>query len=119
MATIALENIQLYGKHGCYDTEAVLGGHYILDVFIKADIEDAATTDELSKTIDYEQVYNFCIDIFGTRHNLIETLAYKMAEGLLDKFDEAIGIRVKISKIHPPLPGQVGKSTVDYCTINY
>ena len=119
MATIALENIQLYGKHGCYDTEAILGGHYELDVFIKADIKDAATTDDLSKTIDYEKVYNFCIEIFSTRHNLIETLGYKMAEGLLDKFEEAIGVRVKISKIHPPLPGQVGKSTVDYSTINY
>ena len=119
MATIALENIQLYGKHGCYDTEAILGGHYELDVFIKADIEEAANTDNLSKTIDYEQVYNYCIEIFSTRHNLIETLAFKMAEGLLDKFDEALGARVKISKIHPPLPGQVGKSTVDYRTVHF
>jgi dihydroneopterin aldolase len=119
MAIIALENIQLYGKHGCYDTEAVLGGHYELDVFVKVDITEAAQSDDLTKTVDYEQVYNFCIEVFSTRHNLIESLAYQMAEGLLDQFDDALGVRVKISKIHPPLPGQVGKSTVDYHTVHF
>ena len=119
MATIALENIHLYGKHGCYDAEAMLGGHYELDIFIRTDIEKAVHTDELEDTIDYEAVYNFCMEIFGTRHNLLETLAYKMAQGLMDKYDSAIGVRVKLSKLHPPLPGQVEKSTVDYQTNNF
>lgn len=119
MAIIALENIQLYGKHGCYDAEAMLGGHYELDIFIKTDIKGAALDDDLDKTIDYEKVYTFCMDIFSERHNLLESLAYKMAEGLMDKFDLATGVRVKLSKIHPPLPGQVGRSTIDYRTENY
>ncbi len=119
MGIIILEDIHLYGKHGCYDEEAMLGGHYELDVYIKTDIRDAAASDELSDTIDYEQAYNYCVDIFSTRHNLLESLAYKMGTGLLKKFDSATAIRVKISKLHPPLPGKVGKSTVDYRTADY
>ncbi len=119
MAIIALENIHLYGKHGCYDAESMLGGHYELDVFIKTDIEQAALADDLEHTIDYEAVYNYCVEIFGTRHNLLEALAYKIANGILKKYESAIGVRVKLSKLHPPLPGQVEKSTVDYATSNY
>ena len=119
MATIALENIHLYGKHGCYDQEAVLGGHYELTVYVRTDISDAAKSDELRDTIDYEAVYNLCIDIFAERHNLLESLAYKMAKGIMKAFDEAKGVRVKLSKLHPPLPGKVGRSTVDFRTEDY
>ncbi len=116
MAIIALENIHLYGKHGCYDAEAMLGGHYEMNIYVKTDVREAAETDDLKHTIDYEAVYNYCIEIFSTRHNLLETLAYKMAHGLLKKYDSAHAVRVKLSKLHPPLPGQVERSTVDYST---
>lgn len=119
MAIIALENIQLYGKHGCYESEALIGGHYELDIYVRASISRAAETDELEDTIDYEGVYNYCVDVFAERHNLLESLAFKMAEGLVQNFEDAIGVCVKISKIHPPLPGEVGKSYVEYTTSNY
>jgi len=119
MAIIALENIHLYGKHGCYEAEAMLGGHYELNIFIKTDIVRAAKTDDLAHTINYEEVYTFCTELFATRHDLLETLTHKMAHGLLNKYRMAEGVRIKLSKLHPPLPGQVEKSTVDYQTANY
>ena len=119
MATIALENIHLYGKHGCYDQEAMLGGHYELDIYVRTNISEAAKSDALEDTIDYEAVYNLCVDIFAERHNLLESLAHKMAHAIMDNFEDAKGVRVKLSKLHPPLPGKVGRSTVDFRTDKY
>lgn len=114
MAIIALEEIHLYGQHGCYEAEAIIGGHYELSIYVETDVQQAAQSDSLDFTVDYESVYRYCVNIFSERHNLLESLAYKMAHGILASYPKAIHARIKLSKLHPPLQGKVGKSTVDY-----
>jgi dihydroneopterin aldolase len=114
MATISIEKVHLYGKHGCYEAEATIGGHYELNVHITTDITKAAKKDELEHTVDYESVYELCVKIFGTRHKLLESLVYKMAHSIKDSFKDIKKVRVDLAKLHPPLAGQVGKCTVSY-----
>ena len=114
MARISIEKVHLYGKHGCYEAEAALGGHYELDVYIDTKIDKAAKSDKLEETIDYEKVYDLCLEIFGTRHNLLETLVYKMAHQIKDSFENVKRVRVDLAKLHPPLAGKVGNCTVSY-----
>ncbi len=114
MAIIALESIQLYGKHGCHESEAILGGHYELNISLETDIRAAGISDQIEDTIDYERVYALCLEVFEHRHQLLESLAYEMAHSLKKEFPSARRVEIKLSKLNPPMAGHVGKSTVIY-----
>ena len=55
---IEITGIKLYAYHGCLKEEAIIGGNYIVDVFIKTDFIEASKTDNLDQTIDYVLVNN-------------------------------------------------------------
>ena len=55
---IEITGIKLYSYHGCLKEEAIIGGNYIVDVFIKTDFTKASKTDNLDQTIDYVLVNN-------------------------------------------------------------
>ena len=114
MGKIILRNIQLYGKHGCYESEAILGGHYSLTITIDTNIAAAALSDDLTKTVDYEAIYHTCMSIFDKRHNLLESLAYKMAHAIKNNYEGVEHVEVELAKLHPPLPGHVESSVVNY-----
>ncbi len=114
MGIIALESIQLFGKHGCHESEAILGGHYELNIRIETDINKAGKSDQLEDTIDYESVYALCLEIFELRHQLLESLTFEMAHGIKNAFMQANEVEVTLSKLNPPMAGHVGKSTVIY-----
>ena len=57
MGLIAVEGLQFYSHHGYYKEEQVLGGKYIVDIYMKLNIDEASATDDLSKTINYEEIY--------------------------------------------------------------
>ena len=51
--TIELNGIKLYAYHGCLQEESIIGGHYIVDVFLTTDFSAASVSDDLNQTIDY------------------------------------------------------------------
>ena len=53
MSTIRLKNIKIYAFHGCLVEEAKIGSHYLVNISVKAALEDAAKSDQLSDTVDY------------------------------------------------------------------
>jgi dihydroneopterin aldolase len=50
---IEVNGIKLYAHHGCLQEEALIGGHYIVDIALLTDFQTAAETDELNQTVDY------------------------------------------------------------------
>ena len=57
MGIIHVSGIRSYAYHGCNEEEARIGGAYLVDIEIETDFEAAALTDDLSKTVDYVEVY--------------------------------------------------------------
>ena len=43
MDEIVLENINIYAFHGCMKEETRIGSDYIINLKVKADLQDAAT----------------------------------------------------------------------------
>ena len=56
MATIALEGVRFFARHGYYEEEQVLGNTFVLDVIVNADTELAAATDELYEELEEEEI---------------------------------------------------------------
>jgi 7,8-dihydroneopterin aldolase/epimerase/oxygenase len=111
--TINIEGINLYAYHGCLDEEARIGGNYIIDVYITTDFSQAIKTDDLSKTIDYCAVYEICKKEMATRNKLIEPVCERIFNSLRSQFSDISKLHVKLTKLLPPINGNVEKVSVE------
>jgi 7,8-dihydroneopterin aldolase/epimerase/oxygenase len=110
---IRLNDIRVYGYHGCWDEEAVVGGEYSVDICIDFDYIEAAKSDDLSKTIDYVVIKEIVYREMAIRAKLIETVSYRILEVLKKDFPQATNRWVKITKINAPMGGQVHSVSVE------
>jgi 7,8-dihydroneopterin aldolase/epimerase/oxygenase len=109
---INIEGIRLYAFHGCNEDEARTGGTYLIDVHIATDFSKAAETDELSQTIDYCAVYDICKKEMQVRSKLIEHVCRRIFNALKSAFPGVSHLRVKLTKMDPPISGDVDRVSV-------
>lgn len=111
--TINIEGIKLYGYHGCLEEEAKIGGNYLVDVYMTTDFSEAAITDDLTKTIDYCFVYEICKAEMAIRSNLIEQVCKRIHQKLREQISTLNALHVKVTKLVPPMNGDVEKVSVE------
>ncbi len=105
---IRIKKATFYGYHGVRSEEQSVGGKFEADVDIYTNFEQASKNDTLHDTIDYHKVYKFLYQLaLEQKYYLIETLAMKIADNLLMKFNTINKIAVRIRKNNPPLGGVV------------
>lgn len=109
---IALNNIKLYAYHGCLEEEVLIGGNYSVDVIIHTDFSEAAQTDDLSKTVDYCDVYEIVKKEMAIRSKLIEHVAMRIGNALISSIKNIDKAEIHLTKIVPPMNGDVGSVTV-------
>jgi 7,8-dihydroneopterin aldolase/epimerase/oxygenase len=112
VATIALEQMEFYAYHGVYEAERQIGNKYVVDVRIRAQVDEAAKQDQLSGTVDYGQVYGVIKEIMNKPTQLLEHLAYSACAQLLEKLPQILDVEVKVSKLNPPIGGLCAASSV-------
>jgi dihydroneopterin aldolase len=111
--TINIEGINLYAYHGCLEEEALIGGHYVVDVFMRYDFSAAEQTDELEKTIDYCRVYELVKKEMAVRSKLIEQVCARIYNSTKSEFSQLQYLKVKVTKLSPPMNGDVDKVSVE------
>ena len=112
MHQILVEGINVYAYHGCLDEEGKIGCNYIVDVTMETDFTDAAKTDDLTKTIDYVVVYNIVKAQMAIRSKLIEQVGQRIVDELKKQFFSLKKLTVKVTKINPPMHGDVDKVSI-------
>lgn len=112
MGIINVTGIKLYAYHGCLEEEAIIGGNYIVDVKIETDFLRAQVEDDLSQTVDYVTVYNIVKRQMAIRSKLIEHAAALIAGGLIKQIPAIQHVEVKVTKINPPMNGDVKEVSV-------
>lgn len=117
--TVRLVNAVFYGHHGVMQEEHRVGGRYEVDVSVGIDFEEAALHDDLTRTVDYEQVYGFVRKLV-TENNfyLIEKLAYRIAQKVLDTYPDVEGVEVTVRKPNPPVGGPCDRAEATYTIDN-
>jgi 7,8-dihydroneopterin aldolase/epimerase/oxygenase len=110
---IAVEGIKIYAYHGCLDEEAKIGGNYIVDVYMETDFTRAAHADDLSHTIDYCSVYEIVKTEMAQRAKLIENVADRIHRNISKSFTAVKKTRVRLTKLSPPMNGNVEKVYVE------
>ncbi|RUA06839.1 MAG: dihydroneopterin aldolase [Fusobacteria bacterium] len=100
-----VKNIKAYGYHGALTEENILGQNFYADITLYKSLKKAGETDELDESISYVDVY---YDVEGIIKNkkfkLIEALAEKIAQTLLEKYSIK-KVKVKIRKPGAPING--------------
>jgi dihydroneopterin aldolase len=105
---IRIKNAQFYAYHGAMKEEQHIGGKFEADVDIYTDFTKAAENDDLSKTINYDEVYKFINKIvYEKKYYLIESLATVIADEILKKFEGIEKLIVKVRKRSVPVGGVI------------
>lgn len=113
MGLIGVEGLQFYSHHGYYKEEQVLGGKYVVDIYMNVDLSEAAATDQLNKTINYEQIYQITKSEMEAHSKLIEHVCKRILDAIKKNFDNINYIKVRVSKHNPPLKGNVERVFVE------
>lgn len=112
MGKIQLKNIKVYSYHGCLDEEGKIGSDYRVDLTVKGDLSHSAKTDNLADTIDYVHLNKIVKEEMNVRAKLLETVAERILDRVLVELELVQKVKVDVSKINPPIGGDVGRVTV-------
>ena len=112
MGKIAIEGMQFYAYHGRYQEEQVVGNQFIVDVYIETNIEKAAVSDALNQTINYEEIYKLAKTEMTIKSHLLEHVAKRIMDKIAKEYSLK-HLRVRVSKLHPPLRGNVERVYVE------
>ncbi|MCF4100632.1 dihydroneopterin aldolase [Gillisia sp. M10.2A] len=112
MGKIKLRNIKVFAYHGCLAEEGKIGSDYRVDLCVKGDLSHSANTDALSDTIDYVHLNKIVKEEMAIRSKLLETVAERILNRVLLEIIMVQKVEVEVSKINPPIGGDVGMVTV-------
>lgn len=113
MGWIALEGMKFYAHHGVHTEEHTVGNDYIVDIYINTDFSASAATDTINGTINYETVYLICKFEMKKQANLLENIAQRIINSLKSKFNNMQAVRIRVSKLRPPLGGIIDRAYVE------
>jgi dihydroneopterin aldolase len=105
---VFLEGIRFYAYHGHNPEERVQGQRFVVDVRIGTNVQAAGQTDDLSKTVNYSQVFKRVREIVeGTPRSLIEAVAEDIATVILRDFATADSVSVTVRKPEVAIKGSI------------
>nr|WP_262922141.1 dihydroneopterin aldolase [Aquimarina acroporae] len=109
---IKLKNIKVYAYHGCLVEEKKIGSDYRVDLKIKANLNTSAISDRLSDTVDYVHLNLIVKEEMAIRSKLLEHAAERILVRILDELPLVEKATVDVSKINPPIGGNVEMVTI-------
>lgn len=112
MGKIQLEGMEFYAYHGCFKEEQIVGSKFLVELDIEADIDRPAKTDRLEDTLNYQVIYDKVKNEMSKKSSLLENIAKRILDALFSNFPVIEKAAIKVSKLNPPLGGQIEKVSV-------
>ncbi|MDX6190443.1 dihydroneopterin aldolase [Flavobacterium sp. Fl-318] len=112
MGVIKLKNIRTFSYHGCLIEEGKIGSDYTVDLKIKANLQQSAATDHLADTVDYVHLNKIVTEEMAIRSHLLEHVAKRIVLRVLEEIKSIEKTTVWVSKINPPIGGDVETVTI-------
>lgn len=113
MGLIAVEGLKFFAYHGFYDHEREYGNQFVIDIYVETDFTQARAEDELDATLDYQQLYNLVRKCMEKKYYLLEHLGGKIIDAIHERFPDISYAKVRVSKLNPPLKGEVQRVFVE------
>ncbi|WMJ87625.1 2-amino-4-hydroxy-6-hydroxymethyldihydropteridine diphosphokinase [Anaerocolumna sp. MB42-C2] len=104
MDQIRITNLEVFGHHGVYKEENVLGQKFLVSVILYADLWKASCKDDLTKSVNYGEVCHFIKrEMEKYTFKLIETLTEHLAREILIHFPVIEKINLEVKKPWAPI----------------
>jgi dihydroneopterin aldolase len=112
MHKILLENVKVFTNHGCLKEEEAIGSEYRVDLEVHVNLTQSAATDDLADTVDYVSLNRIIVEEMKKRSKLLEQVAQRILDRIFDEEMLVENAEVKVSKINPPIGGDVEMVTI-------
>ncbi len=109
MALIELEGMEFYAFHGHFEVEKLAGNRFLVNLKIEADLNKAGKTDNLEDTLDYQKAFLAVKEEMAVSSDLLEHVCQRIIYRIKSEFPETQKVLVKVSKMNPPMGGQIEK----------
>lgn len=104
MDTITIKDLEVYAFHGVLPEENKLGQKFHVCAELYTDFSSAAENDDLTMSVNYAEVCECITDFMkNNTFKLIETVAERLAQMLLDKYSLLNGVQIEIKKPWAPI----------------
>lgn len=110
---IEVSGIRLFSYHGCLEEESRIGSDYEVNLTVWVPLTQAAHTDRLADTVDYVLLNRIVAEEMAVRSKLIEEVCLRIIDRILNDINEVQKVKVKVSKISPPIEGDVERVSVE------
>ena len=107
MVEIYLKNVRCYCFHGCLKEESIIGSEYLVNLWAKGALGKASLTDKIDDAIDYVFLNKVIVEEMSIPSKLLETVAERILNRALNEDKRIQKITVSVSKICPPINGDV------------
>jgi len=108
--TVALKDVKCFALHGYYPEEQLTGNHFVVD--LETEFIPQGFDDELSQTVNYEDLNNIILEEMKHSQKLLETVLHNIISKVIELYPYVDTIHVSMKKLNPPMPGQIGHSFV-------
>ena len=101
---ITISDLEVYAYHGVNEEEKQYGQRFLITAELATDISAAAASDDLNKTVNYAKVIKAIKHIVTSeRHDLIETVAERLAQMILSTFSQVSTVKITVKKPDAPI----------------
>ena len=105
MGAIRIKGLEVFGHHGIFKEENMLGQKFIVDADLHLDVRKAAKKDEITESVHYGEICDFiCEFMQKNTFKLLETVADKLAAALLMEYDLLWWVDLEVKKPFAPIP---------------
>ena len=112
MSVIQIEKMEFYAYHGHFREEQIVGNRFLVDLWMETDMSKPAETDNLEDAVNYQVAYKLIRKEMEKKSNLLEHIAKRILDTLFESLEGIDKLRVKISKMNPPVGGKIDSVSV-------
>lgn len=112
MGKIHIENMEFYAFHGHFREEQKVGNKFLVDLILETDMDIPAESDNLKDAVNYQRAYQIVKLEMEKKSHLLEHIAGRIIKSLYAEMEGIKKVKVKVSKINPPVGGKIGSVSV-------
>lgn len=98
-----LKGMNFHALHGVYEIERRIERLFIVHLELTLNLDSYAYQENLEATVDYQSAFETVKEVMSESCELIETLAFKINENILNRFGIVSEVKVQIIKMNPPI----------------
>lgn len=109
---IEIEGMEFFAYHGCFEAEQTVGNKFIVYACLHYTCDKAAQSDQVADTLNYQKAYEIIASEMKKPSHLLEHVGKRIIDSLYANFPQLELAKIKISKMNPPLGGQIKCTSV-------